>query len=230
MRTPRLSLPVLAAILACGPADPSDSATAADTTTTSTTTTATGDPTTTVSTTGAATDPTGTTSATTTTTTTTTTATTDTTAGATSTTTGPDTTDTTGDASTGAPDLVEFAARYFPGGLDRLVVRKADYGPGLCINIVFVWPGMVPQGVTLPDQWGVQGAQIGNNIDTCLDLNMPLLPNAVAADGLAGTAGWLAPGCPPTLDIDLTLTFPQEQPWTPPMDVFKAMAIPIDGC
>lgn len=225
MCTPRLRLPVLAAIFACGPAD---SATATDpTTTTTATSTATDESTTTT--------PTSTTAVTTTTTTaSTTTATTDTTAGATSTTTGPDTTttgpDTTGDPSTGAPDLIEYAARYFPGGLDRLVVRKADYGPGLCTSIIFVWPGMVPRGVTLPDEWGVQSAQIGNNIDTCLDLDMPLLPNAVTADSLTGSAGWPAPGCPATLDVDLTLTFPLSNPWTPAMDLIKAMAIPIDGC
>lgn len=226
----RLPLPVLAAILACGPGTPSGSATDVDTTTASGSTTS-GDATTTTGTptTTTATPTTGASTSTTdlTTTVTTLVTSTDTTTTTTSSTTAPDT---TGEPLTGAPELVQFAARYFPGGLDRLVVRKADFGPGLCTSIIFVWPGMPAPGLTLPEQWGLQGAEIGNNIDTCLDLSMPVLPAGVPADSVVGTADWLSPGCPPTLDIDLTLTFPQQQPWIPPMDVFTATAIPIDGC
>lgn len=244
----RLALPVLSAILACGPRPaetcdpacppehcvfeegwqclPSDTSSAGPTS----------GPTGTVSTTDGATS-----TASTSTTGTATSATTDaqttapqTTGGTTASDTtsdGSTTADTTGEpgSSTGAPDPGQYAAQYFAGGLDRIFVRKADPIADLCTEVVFVWPGNPPPNLTLPAMWGLEWANVVDGAAGCLDLQQPL-QNGVTATAVTGTATWAAMVCPKTLDLDVVATFPQGQPWVPAQVALQAAALPLQGC
>lgn len=201
-------------------ADPATTTSASASTTTSSPTT-TGAPTTGATTTGASTttvDPD--------TTTTDTTVNPDTTT--TDTTINPDTTTT--DTTTGDPGNGTYAAFYLPGGLDRILVRKADTDADLCTSVLFVWPGMPSPGLTLPPEWGLQWAQIHDGAADCLDPQAQLV-NGVFGDPVTGSADWITMDfCPQTLDIDVVVTFPPEQPWVPPKDTLKATALPVQGC
>lgn len=236
----RLALPVLSAILACGPTPGTTTDAATDTaaasttdntstpTTTSTTTTSAGstsaDPTTTTATTEALTTAPQTTGGTT--------GEPDTTGTSSSTTSdGSTAADTTGEpgSSTGAPDPGQYAAQYFAGGLDRIFVRKADPIADLCTEVVFVWPGNPPPNLALPAMWGLQWANVVDGAAGCLDFQQPL-QNGVTATAVTGTATWAAMVCPKTLDLDVVATFPQGQPWVPAQVALQAAALPLQGC
>lgn len=243
MRSLSSLIPVLSTILACGPGDPAT--TAAPTTSSSGSTsldstasgsTTEGDPT-------AAPTTTDTPNTTTTTGPDITTSTTEpaaTTDEATTSTTDPGTTDpgttdpgTTTDetTTTGEPGDAELRAFYVPGGLDRIVVRKADVTADLCTSVVFVWP-MPNQDpdVTLPLDWSVQMAEVNQGAADCLDFQ-GWLPDAVVADGVAGTASWATPNlCEGTLDIDISLTFPAASPWVPAQDLLQGTDLALQGC
>ena len=219
MRSTSALLPVLSAIFSCGPGV----ATTTDaTTSTSSTATTTVAPTTTggeltTATTGV-TATTGLDTSTSTATSEFTTATTE-----------PGTT--TDDTTTGEPADVEFAAFFVPGGLDRIVVRKADHDADLCTSVVFVWP-MPNQDPSfmLPLEWGYQGAEVAQSAAGCLDFMGPLA-DAVAAETAMGWADWPVPMvCPGAADIDMAFVFAQVSPWVPAQDLLQAADIPLQGC
>lgn len=241
MPSPRLTLPVLSAILACGPApattttDAATDTTAAGSTsagtvapTSSSATTSTGstsiEPTTTTATTDALTTAPLTTSGTTDEP-----GTTVGTSASTSTSTSEGTTTGEPGSSTGAPDPAQYAAQYYAGGLDRIFVRKADPVADLCAEVAFVWPGNPSPNLTLPAMWGLQWAIVVDGAAGCLDFQKPL-QNGVMATGVTGTATWAAMVCPKTLDLDVVATFPQGQPWVPAQVALQAAAVPIQGC
>ncbi|MCY1013103.1 hypothetical protein OV079_47750 [Nannocystis pusilla] len=237
MRHPSRLLPVLSVILACGPepgattdastststaADPPTGAATSETTQLPTTgatltsdvTTATSDTTTTT------TDPGATVTSDTTTTTD---------PGATVTTT--DLTTTRDGETTSEPGSLEFAAIYLPGGLDRIVVRKADHDADLCTSVVFAWPiGNDDPDLVLPPQWGFESAEIAQGAADCLEFTGPLA-DAVAAETAEGWGEWPAlPACPGALAIDMAFTFAQVQPWVPAQALVQAADLPIAGC
>lgn len=139
------------------------------------------------------------------------------------------TTGTTDASTTGGPGDVAYAAQYYAGGLDRIFIRQADPGADLCTQLTLVWPGMPGPDLTLPDQWGVENTLIVQGTADCLDLNQPLM-NAVSSDLAQGTATWDPGFCPKTLDLDVTLPFPKDQPWVPAQVVMQAAALPVQGC
>ncbi|WAS92188.1 hypothetical protein [Nannocystis punicea] len=244
MRTAILTLPVLSTILACGPGAPgdtdtdpttsssSDASTAPGTTSTASTTTtepATTDalPTTVATTLTEALPTTGVETTTGETTAETTTEPVETTTSTTST--DPSTTTTTDSA--GPPD-VAFAAEFWAGGLDHLTVRMAALKDDFCVDIRFARPGDVPAPeLTLPPEWWYQGATVSQGAADCLDFMAPM-PQAVAADSVAGVAVWVTePFCPPTIDsLDLVLGFPQDLPWVPAEVSVVADSLAVSGC
>lgn len=230
---PRLSLtPVLIAILSCGdPGVPATTDSAASTGGAATTTGTTEQPTTGGSTTSATTDAgTGSTTAPGTTEPGTT--------GATEagTTTMPDpstsgATETTGGSSTGGQNGVAYAAFFVPGGLDRIVVRKADFDADLCTSVIFVSPmPNIQPDLFIPDMWSFQSGEIAQGTADCLVFMGPLV-GAVAAADISGSADWPAPGpCPGPLDIDASLIFAPGPPWVPAQDPLAATDLPLQGC
>lgn len=149
--------------------------------------------------------------------------------------------DTTGLVATGGPppsvDLPpppaegDYAARVIPGDPARLSVRKADMDSDLCATITFVGPAdgsPLEYDVQLPATWFVQGALIHQGAADCLGFagfpDEPIM--AYAGNGAATWAG----ACPATIDIDVTLVFPQELPWVPVEVLLQASAVPVTGC
>src|SRR5690606_23488401 len=131
--------------------------------------------------------------------------------------------ETTDTSTTGEPGDAQVAAFYVPGGLDRVVVRKADVEADLCTTIIFVWPMFDPDpNLMLPAEWGYQDASIAEGTADCLEFQ-GFLPNAVMAAAAAGAASWpVMMSCPGALDIDVALSFEGGPPWVPAQDIVQA--------
>jgi predicted pyridoxine 5'-phosphate oxidase superfamily flavin-nucleotide-binding protein len=148
------------------------------------------------------------------------------------------TTGTTGPGETGVgttdfdpPPAGEYAANFIAGDPNHLSVRKANIEGDWCTTITFVSPqdmGPLEYDVTLPATWRVQSALIHQGAADCLSFSgFPGEPT-MAVSG-TGTASW-AGACPTTLDIDLTIAFPLEQPWIPPGVLMQSGSVAVAGC
>lgn len=250
MRTAILTLPVLSTILACGPGAPGDTdtdpttagtsgetgpGTSSDASTTAEPATTDALPTT-ATTVASETSPTTPTSATTdalptTGVETTDGETTDATTGPVETATAdPSTTTTTGETD-GAPD-VAFAAQFWAGGLDHIILRMAAIKDDFCVELRFARPGDGPDPQpTLPPDWWHQGATVSQGAADCLDFMAPL-PAGVFSTSITGFAAWTTdPFCPPTLDeFDLQIDFPPDQPWVPAQVQVLGGGVAVAGC
>jgi len=204
-------------------------------TTTSDTETTTSDTGTTTSDTGNTTSDTGSTTSDTGSMTTTTTDTTGTTTD--TKTTGTETKTATSNTSTTSGQAgVEYVAYAMYGGLDRIFIRKADYDEALCFSLVVVWPGGMPlpfPDVTTPQQWAVEAISVSQGTTGCLDPCAGVGVPGQAADTASGYVDFVfnQPGqFPETLDISVSMTFPQGQPWIPAADSMDALDLPVETC
>ncbi len=134
---------------------------------------------------------------------------------------------------TDGPEDAEYAARFFPGGLDRVFIRKAEKISELCTEIVVVWPAAdeEPYTITSPEGWGIDRAVIAEGLAGCLEFG-PLDPPTVAASTGTGAISWPDQGiCPPTLSINVTLGFTAgDLLWVPTKDQLSALDLPVENC
>ena len=239
------SLVALPLALACGDdgvtVSASDGTSSGASTSTSEDTTSTGGGTTTTTTGTTATSSTGaeTTSGTTTASTTATTGPTTSTSTDTTTTTSTSTTtdSSTSEGSTTGEEEGLYAARHFAGGLDRIMIRKAELMSDRCTHLQLVWPG---EGLTnqydpidRPTEWGIESAWIAEGADGCLEWGQPDPPQVEGSAG-AGVVTWESEEpwtCPEVLDIEVTLDFISgDLPWVPPKVHLSAQGLPVTGC
>lgn len=129
------------------------------------------------------------------------------------------------------PPTGDYAATYIPGEQNRISVRKANVEGDWCATITFVAPqemGPLEYDITLPATWKVQSALIHQGAADCLSFagfpGEPIM--AISGNGAASWAGT----CPAALDLDLTIVFPPEQPWTPPEVLLQSKAVTVSGC
>lgn len=131
-------------------------------------------------------------------------------------------------------DAAEYAAFWWSGGLNHLIVRKFDAEHGRCTSLALAWPSQGQPGfaIALPSEWGVQSATIQQDIGDCL-LNWQPAQDLAPANGGDGTVAFVEDPmmfCPPTVDVDVTLSFDAVMPWIPAEDVLSAVAVPVQGC
>lgn len=159
----------------------------------------------------------------------TTTTTAETTTGETTTTT---TTTTTTETTAADPD-VQYAAFFFAGGLDHILIHKADFTHDRCTTLHLARPtdGDPSLAITVPDEWGPQNAGIVMGTAGCLD--GMLGDFGVAATAGAGVVAWPPDPmqlCPAAIDLDLSLDFPQDQPWVPAQEPLTIAGLPVQNC
>lgn len=136
------------------------------------------------------------------------------------------------DTTTGAAD-VAYAAFFWAGGLDHVMIHKADFTNDRCTTLHLAWPGQ-PQpdlAITVPDEFAAQNAAIAIGTEGCLE-GMPM-GEAVAASAGAGAVDWQKGRemfCPLMLDVDVVLDFPQDLPWVPAQEQLQTSAIPVQNC
>lgn len=135
---------------------------------------------------------------------------------------------------TGAEADGDYAASFFPGGGDLLIVRTIDMASGTCIAVYFERSGGIgyfEDTVELPVNWSVQGIWLyPGAVDCLIPEGPPNDPMPVMALDAAGEATWTTGFCPGPVDIDMTVSFAQEEPWEPASVVMQATGVPVWGC
>ena len=139
-----------------------------------------------------------------------------------------------GGVTTGGDAAEDYAAMFVPGGGDLLIVRTVDIASGTCIEVDFERSGGIgyfEDTVELPVNWSILGIWLyPSTIDCLLPKGPPNQPMPVVALDAAGTAMWTTDFCPGPVDIDMTVSFAQKEPWEPATIVMKATGIPVWGC
>lgn len=128
----------------------------------------------------------------------------------------------------------EYSAQLWLGGLDHLIIFKADTVRNVCVRLFADWPMQNAPGFDFatPPEWGVSHADITNQASDCTDWQNPPAGDVVGATGGAGILHWEVPQglwYPCELDIDAELTFPATAPWVPDVEPLQAAAAPIVG-
>jgi hypothetical protein len=127
-----------------------------------------------------------------------------------------------------------YAAHFWPGGLDHIIVLKAEPDTNRCVMLYADWPTENAPGfdVTAPPEWGVSHAVITNQAADCAVPPMAPTGEVVDATGASGTLSWVVqPGmyAPCTLDVDVVVAFDGAPAWVPPADQLTATAVAVDG-
>lgn len=131
------------------------------------------------------------------------------------------------------PDNAEYTAKLWLGGLDHLVVRKADFQRDLCLEVFLDAPMMMqdpyyiqaPQSYVATHAIAIQGA-MNCYADVAPD------PLIIEATGGKGILDWpLGPMMyyPCELDIDVALTFDGSASWLMPYETMKATGVKVEG-
>lgn len=134
---------------------------------------------------------------------------------------------------TGDPPAEPYYLAYmYIGGYDRLIIQKADPVAGRCTSIAIVHlHDMVTPGVEIstPLDWSIERITIEPDLQYCKVGNT--LPNSeIQSMSAVGTVSWTDDmwGWPALVDIDVTLTFVQDEPWKPAEEVLFAVDLPVD--
>jgi hypothetical protein len=138
----------------------------------------------------------------------------------------------TGESDTNTPDD-EYVAFFFAGGLDHILIHKADPINDRCTTLHLARPtdGDPALAIDVPEMWGPQNAGVAMGLDGCLEGTPGDL--GVAAIAGAGAVTWaLDPNqlCPKTLSLSLDLEFPQDEPWVPAKEHLETMDLVVQDC
>ena len=144
-----------------------------------------------------------------------------------------DTTTSTTDTTTGVDPDAQYVAFFFAGGLAHVLIHKADVMNDRCTTLHLARPtqGDPNLKIVAPAEWGAQNANSTQGVAGCLD-GMPGNMGVAAIAG-AGTVDFIIDpmlGCPHTVDLDLTLDFPQDMPWVPASEPMQVTDLPVQNC
>ncbi|XXX72204.1 hypothetical protein WMF30_31610 [Sorangium sp. So ce134] len=128
----------------------------------------------------------------------------------------------------------DYAATYWAGGLDHLVVYKAEPETDQCVTLYADAPHeSAPEGfdvATLPDTWVVTRIERTSGAAGCVPGESKPAAEAVRATGAIGSLSMDLSGgtsMPCTLDVDITATFPTE----PAAALLRATGVAVNnGC
>lgn len=129
----------------------------------------------------------------------------------------------------------DYAAHFWPGGLDHLTIFKVEPDHDRCVQLYLLAPHDNAPGfdVSLPQQgWGVSHAVITDNAADCVVPPTSTTGEVVEAISGAGTLAWeVQPGmyAPCTLDVDVSLSFSNAPAWVPPTVTLGAAGVPVEG-
>lgn len=139
------------------------------------------------------------------------------------------------DAASGAdaaPDgdaTVTYQATGIAGGLDRILITRADPARDLCAGLRLVWPDSGDTfDIALPPDWGVELTYLYEGAATCHD-DVILPTGAVPASSGSGAITWDSSdgSHPALLSIDVTLMFFSALPWVPDSVDFVATDLSV---
>lgn len=137
---------------------------------------------------------------------------------------------TSGSGTTAGADGDYYAFALF-GGLDRIVIRKANADTGHCTELRLVAPaGLDTLAITTPRGWSVESASIHDTLDGCL-AQMPVAGAVEWALTGQGEVTWTLPPMqiyPCALTLDVTLDLPP-MTWAPLVDALVAVDLEVVG-
>jgi hypothetical protein len=119
-----------------------------------------------------------------------------------------------------------YSAHPIIGGLDRIVIFKADGARDVCFVIELVETAGLPSGLTLPQGWGLERAGAYHDAAACV---RDYLGGAqlLAATAARGRVDWQGVGTPSAIDVAATLTFDNPPSWAPSSEPLAATALPV---
>ncbi|WP_437825975.1 hypothetical protein [Sorangium sp. So ce1153] len=129
------------------------------------------------------------------------------------------------------PVAVDYAASYWPGGLDHIIVYKADPEADRCVMLFADAPVEgAPEGfnVALPTPWGVSRVERTDRAADCTPGTLSPTGKVVNAMGASGVLTWeieTAATLPCSLGLNVTVTFPDE----PATVVLRATDLEVEG-
>ncbi|WP_437923142.1 hypothetical protein WMF37_29415 [Sorangium sp. So ce291] len=128
------------------------------------------------------------------------------------------------------PVAVDYAATYWPGGLDHLIVYKADPEANRCVMLFADSPVEEARegfDVTLPAPWVVSRVERTDRAADCTPGTISPTGKAVNATGATGKLTWDISGTalPCSLGVNVTVTFPDE----PATVVLRATDLAVEG-
>lgn len=131
------------------------------------------------------------------------------------------------------PDGALYSSQIWMGGLDHLVVRKADFDHDLCFQVFLDAPMNVqaPYLVTAPQSFAVSNAIVVQGAENCAS-NVAPDPLIIQANSGKGAVDWkLEPmmSYPCELSIDVVLTFESSASWLTPTQTLQATGVKVDG-
>lgn len=135
-----------------------------------------------------------------------------------------------GSSSTGGPPELHYRAYRYAGGYDRLIVQKIDPIAGRCTAISFSFNGKPPvpgYDISVPPEWQVERVLLTQNLTECQGFN--LLPPEFDSLSGVGSVSWGDDFFAKIVDIDVTLTFAQDEPWKPAEEHLFAVGLATDN-
>jgi len=127
---------------------------------------------------------------------------------------------------------VAYAVTAWPGGLDHLIVMRADEDANTCIRLFIDAPTQGQFSVVAPEPWGVNAIEASEGSVDCLNGDLQSPGPGVYAIMASGSVSWdLEPGnyYPCELSLDVTADFNQAPPWLEPSVSMQAVDIKVDG-
>lgn len=137
------------------------------------------------------------------------------------------------------PSLVSYNVCFSAGGLDRLVIAKANRRLGLCTRLTMVRPATSSAlNISIPYGWGVESASVSNNPADCG--SVPGSGTLIVSTRGIGAVTWNTRGAfpPPWVSVDARVFF-QSAPdggfnplprWVPPYSTLDVDRWPVTGC
>ena len=137
------------------------------------------------------------------------------------------------DASADAPSDAASSAKYSAygliGGLDRVVILKADPVRKLCFDVRLRTPGTNTGAVTVPAYWVLESARVWDDDKACVKgyAGGAASFSSPAQSGVIDFPG--VPSIPKTIDsVNVTLTFAGGPAWAPASEVLTAAKIAVE--
>lgn len=126
-----------------------------------------------------------------------------------------------------------YSAQYWSGGLEHVLIFKADEVRNVCLFMGLAWPyGSTDSGsgLSLPRDWGLQNAYISNRAADCGATNPT--GQVVQAGTVSGSVAFhFGDGgfAPCSVDVYTTLEFAGAPGWVQPNETMAASDVAVKG-
>lgn len=130
------------------------------------------------------------------------------------------------DAGTG-----QYSAEAWYGGLDHVLIHKADWDRNVCLTIHLASPHQPIAGLSTPDGWGLASASISNNAGDCAggtSTGDPVVSTQTVTGAISfgyGDGGYM----PCTVNVHATLVFTSGPSWVYPNELMNADGVLVAG-